>query len=168
MIRIVLVLLEILLGFLIQSSAMPGISLAGVVPDLLMILVITIAYTRGRNAGMLTGLLSGLLTDLCFNEFVGYCGLLYLTVGFLAGYAHRIYEKRDFLMPLLLISAGEFLYSFGYYIAFFLLRSKTDFGFYFANRILPRMIYTILAALIIYPLLNLLHQLLLRFEHKEE
>lgn len=168
MIRIILVLIEIMLCFLLQSTVMPAVSLAGVVPDLLLVLVVSIAYMRGSMAGMLTGMLAGLLTDVCFNNVVGVCAFFYLSIGFLAGFANAIYDERNFLIPAGLITVGEFLYSFLYYIAYFLLRSRTEFGFYMFRLIVPRMVYTVFAAVIFYPLLLCLHRLLLRLEKKEE
>lgn len=168
MIRFILVLIQILLFFLLQSTVMPAFALAGTVPDLLLILVITVAYTRGRISGMLTGLCAGLLTDLFFNDIIGVCALFYLTIGYCAGFARKIYEEKDYGFPILLIAAGEFLYSFACYVVYFLLRSRTEIGFYFFHLILPRMIYTVLVALVLYPLLHGLHRLLLRLEKKED
>lgn len=168
MIRIVLVLIQLLLCFLLQSTVMPAFSMAGVVPDLLLILVIAVAYTKGRVAGMLTGFAAGLLTDVCFGELVGLCALFYLCIGYLAGYSVKIYDERDYMLPLLMIAAGEFLYSFAYYVTRFLLRSRTEFGYYFIHVILPRMVYTVLVAALLYPIFHGLHRLLLRFEQKED
>ena len=168
MIRVILVFLELILCFLLQSTVMPAVSMAGVVPDLLLILVIAVAYTRGRVAGMLTGLAAGLLTDVCFNEMVGLCALFYLCIGYLAGFSQKIYDERDYMLPMLMIVAGEFVYSFAYYVAYFLLRSRTEFGYYFIHLILPRMVYTVLAAVVLYPLLLGGHRLVLRLVEKEE
>lgn len=168
MIRIILVLIQLIVCFLLQSTVMPALSMAGVVPDLMLILVITVAYTRGRVPGMLTGLAAGLLTDVCFNDMIGLCGLFYLCIGYFAGFSINIYDERDYTLPLLMVTAGEFLYSFAYYVAYFLLRSRTEFGYYFVHLILPRMIYTVLAAVILYPLFHWIHRRLLRLEEKEE
>ncbi|MDD6034994.1 MAG: rod shape-determining protein MreD [Lachnospiraceae bacterium] len=168
MIRVVLVLLQLIVCFLLQSTVMPAISMAGVVPDLLLILIITVAYTRGRIAGMFTGLAAGLLTDACFGEMVGLCALFYLCIGYLAGFSKKIYDERDYMVPILMMIAGEFLYSFSYYVAHFLLRSRTEFGYYFLHLILPRMVYTVLAAVVFYPLFHGLHRLILRLVEKEE
>ena len=168
LIRVVIVFIELILCFLLQSTVMPAISLAGVVPDLLLILVITVAYTRGRIPGMLTGLAAGLLTDVCFNDMVGLCALFYLCIGYIAGYSQKIYDERDYTLPLLMILTGEFLYSFAYYVAYFLLRSRTEFGYYFVHLILPRMVYTVLAAVLLYPLFHWIHRLVLRLAEKEE
>lgn len=168
MIRVILVFIELILCFLLQSTVMPAISLAGVVPDLLLILVISVSYTRGRVAGMLTGFAAGLLTDVCFNEMVGLCALFYLCIGYIAGYSQKIYDERDYTLPLLMVLAGEFLYSFAYYVAYFLLRSKTEFGYYFVHLILPRMVYTVLAAVLLYPMLHWVHRQVVRLVEKEE
>lgn len=168
MIRLLLVLFQLLLCFLLQSTVMPAFSMAGVVPDLLMILVITVAYTKGQVSGMLTGMLAGLLTDVFFGNMLGLCGLLYLCIGYLAGFSVHVYEERDYLLPMLMILAGEFLYSFAYYVFRFLLRSRTEFGYYFIHIILPRMVYTVLAATLLYPLFHGLHKLLLKIEKKED
>ena len=168
MIRFILVLLQLLFCFLLQSTVMPAFSLAGVVPDLLMILVITVSYTKGRKAGMFTGLAAGLLTDAYFGEMLGLCALFYLCIGYAAGYSHKVYDDRNYVIPVLLLIAGEFLYSFFYYVAYFLLRSRTEFGFYFIHLILPRIVYTVLIAVLLYPLFLGLHKLLLRIEQKEE
>lgn len=168
MIRVILVFIELILCFLLQSTVMPSISLAGVVPDLLLILVISVSYTRGRVAGMLTGFAAGLLTDVCFNEMVGLCALFYLCIGYIAGYSQKIYDERDYTLPLLMVLAGEFLYSFAYYVAYFLLRSKTEFGYYFVHLILPRMVYTVLAAVLLYPMLHWVHRQVVRLVEKEE
>lgn len=168
LIRFLLVTIQLIVCFLLQSTVMPAISMAGVVPDLLLILVITVAYTRGRVGGMLTGLAAGLLTDLCFNEMVGLCGLFYLCIGYLAGYSHKVYEERDYLFPMLMIAAGEFLYSFAYYVAYFLLRSRTELGYYFVHLILPRIVYTVLAAALLYPAFHWIHRVLERVVDKED
>ena len=168
MIRVLIVFFELILCFLLQSAVMPAFSMAGVVPDLLLVLVITVAYTRGRVAGMLTGLAAGLLTDVCFHDMVGLCALFYLCIGYVAGYSQKIYDERDYMLPMLMMPVGEFLYSFAYYIAYFLLRSRTEFGYYFVHLILPRMIYTVLVAAVLYPLFHRIHKLLLRWVEKEE
>ena len=67
-----------------------------------------------------------------------------------------------------MIAVGEFLYSFAYYVAYFLLRSRTEFGYYFVHLILPRIVYTVFIAALLYPLFHMGHRLLARMEEKEE
>lgn len=164
MIRTIVTLIEILLCFLMQTSLFSFIRISGVVPNCLLIIVITVAYTRGQIPALLTGFISGLLLDLCFSNTVGFCSVFYMVIAFLAGYTNKFYYKRDFFIPGILVFAGEFLYSFMYYIIFFLLSGRLNLPVYFANTILPRMLYTLLATIVLYPAFHGIHMLLSMLE----
>jgi len=167
-VRFIITLLELIVCFLLQTSLFSFLRISGVVPNCLLILVITIAYSRGQISAMITGFFAGILLDLCFSETVGFCAIIYMLVAFLAGFAHKIYYERDYFVPGALILSGELLYSFLYYILFFLLRGKLELHTYFIYTILPRMLYTILAALALYPAFHGIHRLLIRLEGKND
>lgn len=166
MVRLIVTLIELIVCFLLQTSLFSFFRISGVVPDCLLILVITVAYTRGQIPAMVTGFLAGILLDLCFSDIVGFCSILYMAVAFLAGYAHKIYYERDYFVPGIMMFLGEFLYSFFYYILFFLLRGRLELHTYFIYTILPRMLYTVLISLVLYPAFHGMHRLLLRLEGK--
>ena len=168
MVRLIVTLLELIVCFLLQTSLFSFLRISGVVPNCLLILVITIAYTRGQIPAIVTGFFAGILLDLCFSETVGFCAVIYMVVAFLAGYAHKIYYERDYFVPGALVLAGELLYSFMYYVLFFLLRGKLELHTYFIYTILPRMLYTILVSLALYPAFHGIHRLLLRLEGKND
>lgn len=168
MVRLIVTLLELIVCFLLQTSLFSFLRISGVVPNCLLILVITIAYTRGQIPAIVTGFFAGILLDLCFSETVGFCAVIYMVVAFLAGYAHKIYYERDYFVPGALVLAGELIYSFMYYVLFFLLRGKLELHTYFIYTILPRMLYTILVSLALYPAFHGIHRLLLRLEGKND
>ncbi len=168
MVRTLVTLIEIVFCFLLQTSLFSFLRISGVVPDCLLILVITIAYTRGQIPAIVTGFFSGLLLDLCFSETIGFCGILYMLVAFLAGYTHHIYEKRDYFIPGLLVFAGEFVYSFLYYVIFFLMRGRLELQTYLIYTIIPRMLYTLLIMLVLYPIFHAIHRILLKLEGRED
>lgn len=166
MLRLIVTLMELILCLVLQTSLFSMLRISGVVPDCFLILVITVAYTRGQTPAMLTGFCAGILLDLCFSETVGFCAIFYMAVAFLAGYANKLYYEQDYFLPGVLIFVGEFVYSFLYYILFFLLRGRLALPTYFIYTILPRMLYTVLAALILYPVFHGFHRLLLKLEGK--
>ena len=168
MVRLIVTLLELILCFLLQTSLFSFLRISGVVPNCLLILIITVAYTKGQISAIVTGFFAGLLLDLCFSETVGFCAILYMIVAFLAGFAHKIYYERDYFVPGVLILSGELIYSFLYYVIFFLLRGKLELHTYFIYTILPRMLYTILISLALYPAFHGIHRLLLRLEGKND
>lgn len=164
MVRLIVTFIELIFCFLLQTSLFSFLRISGVVPNCLLILIITVAYTKGQIPAMITGFFAGMLLDLCFSQTVGFCSILYMIVAFLAGFAHKIYYERDYFVPGALIFAGEFVYSFMYYILFFLLRGKLELHTYFIYTILPRMLYTVLISLLLYPAFHGIHRLLLRLE----
>lgn len=168
MIRILVIGIEIILSFLLQSTVFPNIRLAGVVPDILMILVVTTAYTRGIYPGLFTGLFAGLLVDFMYGDVIGICALLYMFIGFLNGYSNKIYDRDDYAIPLILIAASEFVYSFLYYVLEFLLRGRLNIGYYAYRIMLPKVIYTVLMGVIFYKLFHMIHVGISKLLKKEE
>ena len=168
MIRILVIGIEIIFSFLLQSTVFSHIQLAGVVPDILMILVVTTAYTRGIYPGLFTGLFAGLLVDFMFGDVIGICALLYMFIGFLNGYSNKIYDRDDYAIPLILIAVSEFVYSFLYYVLEFLLRGRLNIGYYAYRIMLPKVIYTILMGVIFYKLFHMIHVGISKLIKKEE
>ena len=168
MIRTIVTLIEIVFCFLLQTSLFSFLRISGVVPNCLLILVVTVAYTRGQIPALVTGFVSGLLLDLCFSETVGFCCVFYMLIAFFAGYTHKFYYKRDYLIPGALVLAGETIYSFLYYVIFFLLRGRMELPTYFVYTILPRVLYTLLLMLALYPLFHSVHRLLLIQEGRDD
>ncbi|MDD4111848.1 MAG: rod shape-determining protein MreD [Herbinix sp.] len=166
--RVIIYFIEIIICFVLQSSLFQFISLARVMPNLLIILVVSNAYMRGKMTGMSVGFFSGLLLDILFGNVIGLYAMLLLIIGYIAGFANRIYSRDDFTLPLIFIAIANFVYQFLYYIFEFLLRGKLDFLFYFRTLILPEVIYTVAAAIFLYKLLQLINHALDRNELEEE
>ncbi|MEO8446919.1 MAG: rod shape-determining protein MreD [bacterium] len=79
---ILLVLIVIQLTFLSIIS----ISKYNITPDLVIIMVIYIGYTRGHIAGMVSGFLAGLMLDIVSGSFIGLSALSYSVAGFIPSY----------------------------------------------------------------------------------
>jgi rod shape-determining protein MreD len=166
--RAIIIFIEIIICFVLQSSLYQFISLAGVMPNLLLILVVSQAYMRGRMTGMVVGFFSGLLIDILFGNVIGLYAMLQMLIGYITGYANKIYSKDDFTLPLFFVALANFVYQFLYYIFEFLLRGKLDFTYYLRIRILPEIIYTVAASVFVYKLLHMINHSLDRSEFKEE
>lgn len=163
-IRIISVIAEILILYLLQTSVFTSFALAGVVPDLLIILVVAVGFMRGRIPALLTGLLSGLVIDCCYGSFIGLFALMYMSIGYLAGFSHRIYDENDYTLPLLMVGISELIYNILYYIFFYLLKGKLNIGFYMVRFMFPRIIYTVLISIILYKLINMCNIFFMRFD----
>lgn len=166
--RFIIQLLIILICFLLQTSLFRYLDLADIVPNLLLIPTMSFGMMRGRKEGMLVGFFSGLLLDIFYGAVIGPYALLYMYLGYINGFFHRVYYMEDILLPMLMAGANDLVYNIAVYLFAYLLRSRLDFGFYFIHVILPEITYTMLMTLIIYKPLVRINRWLKRKEEGSE
>lgn len=147
--------------YLLQCTVFPHLALASIKPNLLIVITASFGFMRGSKDGMLVGFFSGLLMDIQFGNILGLYALIYLLLGFANGLFRQAYYDEDIKLPLVLIAASEFLYGLIVYLLMFMLRSEFHFIYYLSHNIIPELIYTIVIALGLYPLI-------LYFNHKLE
>ncbi len=151
--RFAVTALILLAAYLLQCTVFPSLELAGIKPNLLLIVTASFGFMRGSREGMLIGFAGGILTDIQFGEMIGFYALIYLLIGFVNGLFERMYFDEDIKLPLLLITISEFVYGIVIYFLMFMLRSDFDFLFYLNRVIVPELIYTIVITLGFYPLI---------------
>lgn len=166
--RIFIQLIIILVCFLFQTSVFRFLDLAGIVPNLLLIPTVSFGMMRGRKEGMLVGFCSGLLLDIFYSSIIGPYALLYMYLGYINGFFHRVYYMEDILLPMLMVGANDLVFNLLVYVFAYLLRSRLEFGFYFIHVILPELVYTMVITLIIYKPLVKINQWLKRKEEGSE
>lgn len=157
----------IVLCFLMQTTIFQSIALAGEVPNLILIVVVAIAYMRGRKEGMYVGFASGLLIDFVYSDVIGMYAVLFVVIGYVVGICNEIYYRDELSVPIILIAISDFMFNFAYYVFNFLLRGRLDVLYYIRRTILPEVVYTVLVAVVLYQLLHTLNYHLERKEDKE-
>ncbi|CCX88929.1 rod shape-determining protein MreD [Clostridium sp. CAG:590] len=158
----------IVICFLLQCTVFHYIELAGVVPNLLLIVTMSFGLMRGRREGLLVGFFSGLLIDIFFGSVLGPYAFIYMTLGYGNGFFHRIYYVEDVLLPMIMITLNDFIYNIIIYVVFFLMRNRLDFLGYLKDVMLPEMIYTILITLFFYKILVRINLRLKRVKEAEQ
>ncbi|MBE5936696.1 MAG: rod shape-determining protein MreD [Lachnospiraceae bacterium] len=160
--------LIIILCYVFQTTIFWHLRLANVVPNLMLIYVVSTGYLNGRREAVLVAMGCGLLSDMIYGSVIGLHSLIYIIIGFIAGYGHNIYLKNNFSLPLLLIGICDIVYGFLYYVFEFLFRGKLDIMFYFGKVILPETIYTMLVAIILFKLFSVINRFTHPGSNKEE
>ncbi len=151
--RIIVTAVILLAAYLMQTAVFPALEIAGVKPNLMLIVTASFGFMRGSREGMLVGFASGLLIDIQSGDMIGFYALIYLVTGYVNGIFEQIYFDEDIKLPLFLIAGSDILYGGAVYFLTFLLRSDFNFLFYLNRIIIPETIYTIVITLVIYPLL---------------
>ncbi|MDE5863695.1 MAG: rod shape-determining protein MreD [Lachnospiraceae bacterium] len=162
--RCITIAIIIIICFLCQSTVFHYLKLADVVPNLLLIATMSFGLMRGRKEGLLVGFFSGLLIDIYFGRALGPYAFIYMSIGYVNGFFHRIYYVEDVLLPMIMITLNDFIYNIIIYIVYFLLRNKLSFTKYCMDVIVPEMIYTILITLFFYKILVRINKRLKRIK----
>ena len=148
--------LLIFVYFILQTALFPRFSLAGVSPNIMIILVSTLGFAKGANPGMTVGLICGLLLDIYASGYFGMYALIFVVIGFLNGAFRQLFFGDDMKLPLLLIGTSDLIYGGMVYVFTYISRGRLDFPYYFMNLMMPEVVYTILAALLLYfPIIHL-------------
>ena len=164
----IIILVEIIISYLLQTSVFTRLTLADVVPDVFMILVSSLGYIAGSNFAAVTGFFCGLILDLTFGGLVGVFALMYTVIGFVCGLSNKIYDNEDYTLPLFIIGMSEFTYNILYYLLFYVLKGNLDFAYFSIRYLFPRVIYTILVSVVLYRLLNFNYNIFAKIDrHKK-
>ena len=162
--RLLVYILLLITLFVLQGTLFSGISFAGTVPNLLLVLTVSLGLMRGEKTGMAIGFFSGLLMDIFTGSTIGFLALVYMYLGYGSGSFNKIFYPEDIKLPMFMITICDLLYGFIYYVIMFLMRGRLNIGNYFLHVILPECVYTILVTVVLYPIILLLDNLLKKDE----
>lgn len=89
-----------------QSALLPFIAFRGVSADLLLLMVVSVAFLHGAKEGALVGFLAGLLQDLATGTFFGVDVFAKMVIGYGCGYFSRRIFKEQMMLPLMAVVAA--------------------------------------------------------------
>ena len=132
----------ILLAFVLQGTVFQTLSIASIVPNLLLILTVSFGFMRGKKEGMFVGFFCGLLIDIFYGSMIGFYALIYMYIGFGNGFLYKIFFDEDVKVPMVLVAGSD--------IAYGVLVYGLQFISYLQHIILPEMVYTVLLTAVLY------------------
>ena len=163
----IVLFLTILISFVLQCTLFQSLAIGSIAANLTLILVISMALTRGSNTAMFCGFFSGLLWDLMSGGYLGVYALFYLLIGYLAGLTYRIYYDNNSKVPMILVALADFILNTGVYLIDFFLQGNTGYLYYVRRIIIPEMIYTVAVCAIVYRIFYWISHTLMTEERKE-
>ncbi|MCI5622476.1 MULTISPECIES: rod shape-determining protein MreD [Anaerostipes] len=151
--RIVFYIISVITCFLLQTTVFDFLKLADVVPNILLILTVTMGFIRGKKEGIVIGFICGLLIDIFSGDVLGQYALVYLLFGYANGWFHTHFYEDDILLPMGLLAVNSLAYSVVIFFFFFALRGRFHFFSYLWHIMIPEAVYTAIVALVIYKIL---------------
>jgi len=77
----------LLLALVVHTTLLPSIRIAGVMPDLMLLVAVTAALEAGPSYGATVGFVSGMLADLVLPTPLGLSALVFTLTGYAVGLA---------------------------------------------------------------------------------
>lgn len=141
--NIVYRIFSILIFLLLTLQVLDWIAIAGVKPDILLILTIFIAQKQGMMKGQISGFFAGLVEDVFSIQLFGIHSFCKLVVGYFAGLLYSNFVLDNFLIQALLGFVGSLVHGF-LFLGAKALFDSIDVGYYFLNVFWIKVLYTTL------------------------
>ncbi len=152
-INIILVILAFVVYFL-QLNFFNWFTIANVMPNLFIILVLFIGLFTNKNLGAIYGISIGLIVDLLTNQTVGITAVVYGIVGLLAGIFDKNFSKDNRITIMFIVAATTIATeSVMYLLHFVILNTNVDI-LIFIKILMIETIYNIILSIILYPLIQ--------------
>lgn len=151
--RTILIVAAVLLA-LVRLIVEPNISLAGVTPDILFILVCIIGFARGSTTGVIAGFIIGLIADLLGLTPIGLSSLLFCVTGYLTGTFDRNLFEEEVRTPILMLAVTALVYHIAKAIFMTIFGMVESFGTTLLQIALPGTLYTIVVGALVILLIS--------------
>jgi len=149
--RYVITGLALLGAFVLQAGLAPYLTIAGVTPNFLLLVVLTVALTEGPVTGATSGFIAGLLFDLLGSGPVGPMALVLAATGYLAGLLHEQMFAEGWLLPLTVFFVAALASEVAYSALLIMLGEGESFWMGLLTKCLPSAVYNTVLALLVYP-----------------
>ena len=156
--RVIVGGIGILLCFVCQTALFGLLKLADTAPNIMLILVASIAVMRGQKEGMIVGFFSGLLYDLFYGSVFGFTALCFLYAGFASGFLFKVFFDEDIRVPMATVGICELIYKLLSFPVEYAVGRQYRFRSYLVGSVIPAVIASILFTIALYYLYRLINR----------
>lgn len=146
-------ILTFIIVYLLQANFFAWFNLAGVKPNLFVILVLIIGLFSGKSIGTTFGILFGLSLDFFIGKSIGISALMLGIVGFVGGYLDRSFSKDSRVTMITMIAIATIIYELGINIFNYFINDSNISIWYITKTLIIELIFNTFITIIIYPLI---------------
>ncbi len=138
--------------YLLQSNLFTWFNIAGVQPNLFVILILFCGLFTGKNSGLICGVIFGILLDLFLQTSVIIEPIMLGILGYVSGILAKNFSKENRLNIMIMVIATTFIYEIGVYTLKIIINSLQLEILEFIRIVLIETIYNAMITIIIYPM----------------
>ena len=152
-INVLLVLAFIIIYFL-HSNLFVWFEIAGVMPNLFVILVLFIGLYAHKYMGVIYGIIFGLFLDLFIGKKFGINAIMLGIIGFVGMIFDKNFSKENRITLIVMVMISTAIFEVGeYIISYFVVKSSFDI-IPFIQILLVECIYNAIITIILYPIMQ--------------
>lgn len=148
-----MIIITFLIIYLLQSNLFSWFNLAGIKPNLFIILVLMIGLFSGESRGITLGIIFGISLDFFIGKSVGISGIMLGAIGFLGGYLDKNFSKDSRLTMIIMIVLSTCLYEVGSYLFNYFVNDANISLWLFIKMLIIENVFNIIITIILYPII---------------
>jgi len=149
---VVILFLAFLLIYFLQANFFNWFTIAGVKPNLFVILILFVGLFAGKNIGLTVGISFGIILDLFISRKIGVSGIMLGLIGFGGGYLDKNFSKESKITIMIMVMGSTLVYETGSYIINTLIFSSNFEIIPFIIKLIIETLYNAILTIIFYPL----------------
>ncbi len=151
---VIISVIVFLLFYLLQVNFFNWFTIAGVSPNLFVILVLFLGLFAGKRLGIPMGIFLGICLDFFIGKKIGISGIMLGIIGGMAGILDKNFSKDSRITLILMTIGVTVTYELGVYILNHLIIATNFELMAFIKILLIEVIYNVIITIILYPILQ--------------
>ena len=152
-IHISLIIIFVVIYFL-QTIFFSHFTIAGIVPNVFVILMLYIGLYMGRTMGVIYGITYGIFLDIWIGKSLGLTSIALALIGLISGMFDKTLSKDNRMTVLLMGIVCTIIYEIVlYFLQYMAFKTNVEI-LTFAKILLVEVVYNMLLIIILYPLMN--------------
>ena len=155
-ISIILIILIFLIIYFLQANFFSWFNIAGIKPNLFVVLVLVITLFAGIKVGLPTSFFLGLFLDLIIAKKVGISSVMLSIVSIIGMYLDKNFSKDSKFTIMLMVALNTFVFEAGSYF-FSMIDAVTYIEILpFLKIVVIEIVFNMILTIILYPLIQFL------------
>ena len=147
-------LVTFMLIYFLQVGVFSHLPIAGVVPNLFVILVLYIGLFIGRSMGITYGIIFGLLLDLLVGEKIGMTAIMLGIVGIIGGVFDKNFSKDSRITIMIMVIGTTIFFEIGMYILRYAILNSSIEILSFVKILIAETFFNVIITIILYPIIQ--------------
>lgn len=148
---ILILIISFFIIYFLQVNFFSWFTIAGIKPNIFIILVLFISLFAGIKVGVIFGIFMGLFLDVIIGKNIGISAIMLGIIGVIGAYFDKNFSKESRITIMLMVIGSTCVYEIGTYILKIVQQSIYVEIFPFLTTLLIEVIYNTILIIILYP-----------------